>query len=88
MSTNSTDSINLVEDFRELNLTISEDTSGDKARQLVAYFKASAEKSEELRLHTEDAAEKQFATLMHEAYAASQRIVTNTWEAVHGATLA
>jgi hypothetical protein len=86
--TSNADSIDLVQDFKNLHATIVDDIGGDKVRELIKYFDESVARSQQVVQTTKIDLEREFATLLQEAFAASKRIVTGTWELVHGASLA
>lgn len=80
--------IDLTQDFQALQMTILNDKSGERTRQLVAYFRQAETKSLEMRLHTVDYEQQQFAQMLTDAFGASSRIVLTAWQKAHGAELA
>jgi hypothetical protein len=86
-----TDALNppasLIDDFKSLQMTIFEDLSGDKTRQLVDYFRQVEIKSREMQVRTADYEQKQFAQILSDAFAASSRILLSAWQKTHGSEL-
>lgn len=87
----STDALNpptsLIDDFKDLQMTIFQDREGEKTRQLVDYFAQAETKSREMQLRTLDYEQKQFAQTLSDAFAASSRILLAAWQRVHGSDL-
>jgi hypothetical protein len=81
-------SIDIIEDFRTMNLTINEDSLGEKTRKLVVYFENAALKSKELYIQSSDTEEKAFSSMLNEAFVAARSIVLDAWEKAHGSALA
>jgi len=79
--------VNLIADFQALQLTIADDRSGDKARQMVDYLKTSELKCQEIGLHSTDFEEKQFARMLSEAFDAAGRIVLSAWRKANDSDL-
>ena len=73
-------------DLADLEKSLAEDASGDRARALLSYFTEVARSCESL-LHTAAAAERQMVSQLLEGFRASQRIVRHVWETLHNATL-
>lgn len=73
-------------DLANLEKTLAEDTSGERARALLAYFHDVAKTSESL-LQTAGAGQHQLVSRLIEAFHAAQRIVRHVWETLHNATL-
>ncbi|HEY9109050.1 MAG TPA: hypothetical protein VIN58_20410 [Roseateles sp.] len=74
-------------DLADLEKSLAEDASGDRARALLGYFTDVA-KSAETMLATAAATERQLVTQLIEGFHASQRIVRHVWETLHNASLA
>ena len=74
-------------DLANLEKSLAEDASGDRARALLSYF-ADVAKSAEVMLATAAATERQLVTQLIEGFHASQRIVRHVWETLHNASLA
>ncbi|WP_140634999.1 hypothetical protein [Methylibium rhizosphaerae] len=74
-------------DLANLEKSLAEDASGDRARALLGYF-ADVAKSAEAMLATAAATERQLVTQLIEGFHASQRIVRHVWETLHNASLA
>ncbi len=81
-------SIDIIEDFRSMNLTINEDSLGEKTRRLVHYFENAALKAKELHIHSTDDEQKTFSRMLNEAFVAARSIVLDAWEKAHGSALA
>ncbi|WP_423600142.1 hypothetical protein [Roseateles sp. MS654] len=73
-------------DLANLEKSLAEDTSGDRARAMLTYFADVARNSEGL-LQTAAAAERQLISQLIEAFHAAQRIVRHIWETLHNASL-
>lgn len=74
-------------DLTNLEKTLAEDTAGERARALLAYFTDVAKTAESM-LQTAAATERQLVTQLIEGFHASQRIVRHVWETLHNASLA
>lgn len=74
-------------DLANLEKSLAEDASGERARALLGYFTEVA-KSAEGMLTTAAATERQLVTQLIEGFHASQRIVRHVWETLHNASLA
>jgi hypothetical protein len=80
--------VNLIADFQDLQLAISNDRSGDKTRQMLDYLKESEQKCLEIHLRSAEFEEKQFAKMLQEAFAAATEITRTGWQKAHDAELA
>lgn len=80
-------SVSLLNDLKNVTETLLNDTDGERARHLVAYFEQCAVDSEQQRLRCEDPRERQLSELMRDAYQACGSIVSNTWGAMHSMSL-
>jgi hypothetical protein len=80
--------IDLLSDFKTLQLMIFDDVIGDQTRRLVEYFDDAVVKSKEMQKESKDNANKEFARLVTDAFMASKRIVLFAWKKAHGADLA
>lgn len=79
--------VSLIEDFKNLQLTILQDVAGEKTRSIVAYFRSASLRSQEMQLRATEFEEKEFAGLLREAFEAASRIVLSAWHKAHGAEL-
>jgi hypothetical protein len=77
----------LIDDFKDLQLTIFQDQEGEKTRKLVDYFRQAEIKSREMQIRTVDYEQKQFAQMLSDAFAASSRILLAAWQKAHGSDL-
>jgi hypothetical protein len=77
----------LIDDFKDLQLTIFQDQEGEKTRAMVDYFREAEIKSREMQLRTVDYEQKQFAQMLSDAFAASSRILLTAWQKAHGSDL-
>lgn len=75
-------------DLATLEKTLSEDTSGDRARSMLSYFSDVATQSEVLLQATAADTERHLVTQLLEGFRASQRIIRHVWETLHGSALA
>jgi hypothetical protein len=82
-----TPSINVIEDFQNLQMLVFDDVAGDKTRHMAGYFADAADKSLTMQVQSTDFEQKEFARMIHEAYVAAQRILLTAWEKAHGAAL-
>jgi hypothetical protein len=80
-------SIDLINDFQALQVTIFEDEAGEKTRRMVEYFKQAETSSRGMELRTQDFEQKRFAKMLHEAFGACSRIVLAAWQKAHGTEL-
>jgi hypothetical protein len=74
-------------DLAQVEKTLSEDTTGDRARAMVAYFDDVAKSTEEMLQKATADAERQFLARLIEGFRASQRIIRHVWETLHSAVL-
>jgi hypothetical protein len=79
--------IDLVEDFKTLQMLIFDDIGGEKTRRLVNYFDEASLKSQEMQVQSTDFEDKEFARMIHEAFLAARRIVLLAWKTAHGSEL-
>jgi hypothetical protein len=77
----------LLQDFESLQLTISDDKSGQKTTSLVKYFQEASSKSAALGRQSTDYGTKLHVNMLGDAFDASKRILINAWEKTHGAVL-
>lgn len=73
-------------DLANLEKTLADDTTGERAQALLAYFREVATTSESL-LQTAGAGQHQLVSRLIEAFHAAQRIVRHVWETLHNASL-
>jgi hypothetical protein len=74
-------------DLSNLEMALTQDQSGDRARAMVAYFGEVAKECVALMQASQAAAERQLAAQLIEAFYASQRVIHKVWEALHGSAL-
>jgi hypothetical protein len=74
-------------DLAQVEKTLAEDTTGDRARAMVAYFDEVAKSSEDMMRKAAADAERQFLARLIEGFRASQRIIRHVWETLHSAVL-
>lgn len=87
MQPETTQSINLLKDFRDLSETLNTDTSGDEVRKICSYFEVLANQSAADRLRSDETEFRRVAELQYEALCAARRIVTEVWENAQSAKL-
>jgi hypothetical protein len=73
-------------DLAQLEKTLADDSTGERARALLAYFREVAQTSETM-LQTAGADQRQLVSRLIEAFHAAQRIVRHVWETLHNASL-
>ncbi|WKB51747.1 hypothetical protein [Eleftheria terrae] len=76
------------DDLAQLEKTLSEDSSGDRARAMLGYFDEVARASEAMLAKQIVDTERQLVTHLIEGFRASQRIIRHVWETLHTASLA
>ena len=74
-------------DLAQLEKTLTEDLSGDRARAMLSYFDAVAHSSEGLLQKPVLDGERQLISKLIEGFQAAQRIVRHVWETLHTASL-
>jgi hypothetical protein len=84
---NSATSNTIFGDLAEVEKSLSEDTTGDKARAMLAYFDEVAKSSEDMLQKASADAERQFLARLIEGFRAAQRIIRHVWETLHSAVL-
>jgi hypothetical protein len=73
-------------DLANLEKALAEDTTGERAQALLAYFREVAKTSESL-MQNAGSGQHQLVSRLNEAFQAAQRIVRHVWETLHNATL-
>jgi hypothetical protein len=73
-------------DVAELEQTLTDDASGDRARSMMGYFEEAARAGEALASGAKPE-QQQFAADLVEGLRASKRIVRHVWESLHQAAL-
>ncbi|MCW7540277.1 hypothetical protein OOT46_20800 [Aquabacterium sp. A7-Y] len=76
------------DDLAQLEKTLTEDTSGDRARAMLGYFDEVARASEAMLSKQVVDAERQLVSHLIEGFRAAQRIIRHVWETLHTASLA
>ncbi|HEU4459575.1 MAG TPA: hypothetical protein VFR90_10665 [Methylibium sp.] len=74
-------------DMANLEKSLTEDHSGDKARAMIDYFKVVAEASDQRVGVTEDPNDRKLIQELAQGFRASQRIIAHVWETAHGTVL-
>lgn len=74
-------------DMAEVEKTLSDDTTGDRARSMIGYFDELASSSQGLLEQPLEAGERQLVAQLIDGFAAAQRVVRDVWEAMHSASL-
>lgn len=75
-------------DLAALEKTLSEDSSGERARSMLSYFADVATQSEALLQASVADTERHLVAQLLEGFRASQRIIRHVWETLHGSALA
>lgn len=75
-------------DLAQMEETLTEDRTGDRARALIQYFADVAKASEDLSVCAASDAERHLAAQLVDGFRASQRIIRHVWESLHGSVLA
>ncbi len=75
-------------DLAQIEQVLTEDSTGDRARQMIGYFEQMGRASESLLQTGLPDAERQLTAQLVEGLRAAQRIVRQVWEATHTASLA
>ena len=78
----------IFDDMAELEKTIADDVSGDRARAMVKYFDGVVKSSESMLQQQLQPNERQMTIQLIDGFRASQRIIQHVWETVHAASLA
>jgi hypothetical protein len=74
-------------DMSNLESSLSQDTSGDKARQMVRYFRSIVEASEKMLSNVRDESQRHLVSRLLQAFQAAERIIRHVWETIHGCAL-
>lgn len=74
-------------DLAQIEKTLSEDTTGDRARAMIVYFDQVTKSSETMLQKQIDGAERHLAQQLISGFRASQRIIRHVWETLHSASL-
>lgn len=75
-------------DIAQLEQTLAEDSSGERARNMIGYFGHVSRASESLLQTALPDAERQLTGQLVEGLRAAQRVVQQVWETTHSASLA
>ena len=78
----------IFEDLEQLEATLAADTSGERARGFVDYFRQAETMGRQLMQQPQRSEERLLAGQLVEGLCAAQRIVRHVWEAQHEAVLA
>ena len=74
-------------DLAQLEKSLADDSTGDRARQIISYFTEVTQAAEAM-LATAGIAERQLVAQLIEGFRAAKRIVASVWETLHSASLA
>jgi hypothetical protein len=74
-------------DLAHVEKTLSEDASGERAREMLAYFDGVAKTTEDLLRKAAADTERQLLSRLIEGFRASQRIISHVWETLHSTVL-
>jgi len=74
-------------DLAQVEKTLAEDTTGDRARAMLAYFEEVAKANEEMLRKATSDTDRQFLSRLIDGFRASQRIIRHVWETLHTAVL-
>jgi hypothetical protein len=74
-------------DLAQIEKTLSEDTTGDRARAMIVYFDQVARSAENMLRKQIDFSERHLAQQLIGGFQASQRIIRHVWETLHSASL-
>ncbi|HEV8689602.1 MAG TPA: hypothetical protein VGQ91_04835 [Ideonella sp.] len=74
-------------DLAQVEKTLSEDTTGDRARAMLAYFDDVASSSQELLKQADTESQRLLLVRLLDGFRASQRIIRHVWESLHSAAL-
>ena len=78
---------NVLDDMNQLGKALQEDSSGVRARALIAYFDEAIQTSHALLQQNQPAEERQLTGHLVGGFQAAQRIVKHVWESCHGMPL-
>jgi hypothetical protein len=74
-------------DLAQLERSLSEDSSGDRARSMLSYFDTVTKSSEDMLKTAMVDTERQLVSQLVEGFRAAQRIIRHVWEAQHSSVL-
>jgi hypothetical protein len=74
-------------DMAQLEKTLTDDATGERARAILQYFEDVASASEEVVKKATHDGERQLASHLTEGFRAAQRIVRHVWETIHSVAL-
>jgi hypothetical protein len=74
-------------DMTNLESSLSEDSSGDRARAMVRYFRTVAEATERLLTTAREEGQRHLVSRLLQGFQAAERIIRHVWESIHGTTL-
>lgn len=74
-------------DMTNLEKSLSEDTTGDKARNMVTYFRSIVEATDKMLATVRDESQRQLVSRLLQGFQAAERIIRHVWETIHGVAL-
>lgn len=74
-------------DMANLEKSLSDDHTGDRARAMLEYFNNVLSATGEMLDSAKDAPERTLITQLISGFHASQRIIRHVWETIHGTML-
>ncbi|MFE8646296.1 hypothetical protein ACFX58_14520 [Sphingomonas sp. NCPPB 2930] len=74
-------------DMSNLEKTLSEDITGDKARAIVQYFQSVGEATDKMLASAKEESQRHLISRLLRGFQASERVVRQVWESIHGVAL-
>jgi hypothetical protein len=74
-------------DMTDLEKSLSEDTTGDKARNMVTYFRSIVEATDKMLATVRDEGQRHLVSRLLQGFQAAERIIRHVWETIHGVAL-
>jgi hypothetical protein len=74
-------------DLAQLERTLTEDSSGERARSMLSYFDTVTQSSQDMLKNALSDTERQLVNQLVEGFRASQRIIRHVWEEQHSMAL-
>jgi hypothetical protein len=74
-------------DMTNLEKSLSEDTTGEKARNMVTYFRSIVEATDKMLATVRDESQRHLVSRLLQGFQAAERIIRHVWETIHGVAL-
>jgi hypothetical protein len=74
-------------DMTNLEASLSEDTTGDRARAMVQYFRTVIDATQRMLTTAREESQRHLVSRLLQGFQAAERIIRHVWETIHGSAL-